>query len=109
MGSPSSFSDSASASHSRRQVECFRCGGAYLIYPGVDGPVDSLRHEVCAEGIQDEMALRLLESKTSREEVLKFLEDETGFSISMENYPRSEKWLLDLRLKLNRKLAQLNN
>jgi hypothetical protein len=85
----------------------FRSGGAYLVYPGTDGPVDSLRHEVIAEGFQDEMALRLLESKTSREEVLKFLDEETGFRISIHNYPRSEKWLLDLRRKINRKLAQL--
>ena len=86
---------------------CFRSGGAHLVYPGPDGPVDSLRHEVIAEGFQDEMALRLLESKTSREEVLKFLDEETGFRISVRNYPRSEKWLLDLRMKINRKLAQL--
>jgi hypothetical protein len=29
----------------------FRSGGAYLVYPGTDGPVDSLRHEVIAEDL----------------------------------------------------------
>ncbi len=85
----------------------FRSGGAYLVYPGPEGPVDSLRHEVFSEGLQDEMALRLLESKTSRAEVLRWLEEEAGFRISVTSYPRSEQWLLDLRDKLNEKLSAL--
>jgi len=88
---------------------CFMSGGAFLVYPGSDGPVDSLRHEVIAEGFCDEMALRLLESKTSRAEVLKWLDEETGYRISLNKYPRDEKWLLDLRYKLNQKLAELHS
>ena len=87
----------------------FCSGGAYLVYPGPDGPIDSLRHEVIAEGFRDEMALRLLEKKSSRETVLKWLDEETGYRISMRKYPRDEKWLLELRNKLNLKLAELNN
>ena len=85
----------------------FTAGGAYLVYPGPDGPVDSLRHEVIAEGFCDEMALRLLESKTSREEVLKLIDESAGYRITLRNYPRSEKWLLDLRAKLNAKIGEL--
>ena len=85
----------------------FRSGGAYLVYPGPDGPVDSLRHEVVAEAFQDEMALRLLESKTSRESVLRWLDQEAGYRLSMQKYPREEQWLLDLRRKLNTKLAEV--
>lgn len=85
----------------------FRSGGAFLVYPGPEGPVDSLRHEVLSEGLQDEMALRLLESKTSRAEVLRWLDKEAGFRISVTSYPRSEQWLLDLRDKLNKKLSAL--
>lgn len=86
----------------------FISGGAFLVYPGPDGPIDSLRHEVIAEGFRDEMALRLFESRTSREEVLKWLDEETGFRITLRNYPRSESWLLELRNKLNIKLAELS-
>ena len=85
----------------------FTAGGAYLVYPGPEGPVDSLRHEVISEGFCDEMALRLLESKTSREEVLKWIDEETGYRITLRNYPHDEKWLLDLRAKLNAKLGEL--
>jgi hypothetical protein len=88
---------------------CFISGGAYLVYPGPDGPVDSLRHEVIAEGFRDEMALRLLETKLSRAEVLKWLDQETGYRITMRKYPHSEQWLLDLRNKINRKLAELSD
>ena len=69
--------------------------------------MDSLRHEVISEGFCDEMALRLLESKTSREEVLKWIDEETGYRITLRNYPHDEKWLLDLRAKLNAKLGEL--
>ena len=61
-----------------------------------------------ADGFRDEMALRLLETKLSRAEVLKWLDQETGYRITMQNYPHSEQWLLDLRNKLNRKLAELS-
>ena len=86
---------------------CFRSGGAYLVYPGEEGPVDSLRHEVIAEGFRDERALRLLESRTSREEVLKLIDEATGYRINLRKYPRDEKWLLDLREKINAKLAEV--
>lgn len=85
----------------------FRSGGAFLVYPGPDGPVDSLRHEVLAEAFQDEMALRLLEEKSSREAVLQWLEEKAGGPLSLRQYPRSERWLLDLRRELNQKLADL--
>ena len=85
----------------------FRSGGAYLVYPGPDGPIDSLRHEVIAEGFRDEMALRLLESLTSREEVLKLIDETAGYRIGMKKYPRKDEWLLDLRYKVNAKIAEL--
>ena len=86
----------------------FRSGGAFLVYPGPDGPVDSLRHEVIAEGFEDERALRLLESKTSRNEVLALLDQVTGYRITLRKYPRDGKWLLRLREKINEKLEALS-
>ena len=62
-----------------------------------------------ADGFRDEMALRLLETKLSRAEVLKWLDQETGYRITMQKYPHSEQWLLELRNKLNRKLAELSD
>ena len=55
------------------------------------------------------MALRLFEKRSSREEVLKWLDDVTGYRINLRKYPRDEKWLLELRNKLNQKLAELNS
>ena len=62
-----------------------------------------------ADGFRDEMALRLLETKLSRAEVLKWLDQETGYRITMQKYPHSEQWLLELRNKINRKLAELSD
>lgn len=61
-----------------------------------------------ADGFRDEMALRLLKTGISRTEVLKWLDQETGYRITMRKYPHSEQWLLDLRNKINRKLAELS-
>ena len=62
-----------------------------------------------ADGFRDEMALRLLKTGISRTEVLKWLDQETGYRISMRTYPHSEQWLLELRNKINRKLAELSD
>ena len=55
------------------------------------------------------MALRLLESKTSRQAVLQWLDEEAGYRMTMRKYPREDQWLLALRDKLNRKLAEITH
>jgi len=41
-------------------------GDAFVVYPGADGPVDSIRWEVFREGLQDMRALRLLETLAAK-------------------------------------------
>lgn len=80
----------------------FPSGDAFVVYPGKNGePLNSLRHKVFYDGFQDLRALRLLEKLTSREEVLKLIEQDLDIPLSFNCYPTNQKWLLDLREKIN--------
>lgn len=83
------------------------CGGdAFMVYPGENGPVDSIHYEVFREALQDLRALRLLEEKTGRDAVIKLLEGGLGYELKMTQYPREISWLLNMRERINLKLAE---
>ncbi len=85
----------------------FPSGDAFVVYPGKNGePLNSLRHEVFYNGIQDLRALRLLESLTSREEVLKLIEEDLDIPLSFNCYPTHQGWLLDLRERINQEIRK---
>jgi hypothetical protein len=77
----------------------FPSGDAFLVYPGENGPIDSLRFEVFREALQDLRALRLLESLVGREETVRLMED--GECITFSRYPRGADWLLAMRGRVN--------
>lgn len=79
----------------------FPAGDGFVVYPGENNnPLPSLRLKVFYEGLQDEAALRLLESLAGREKALAVLED--GFSeLSFNNYPSDSAAFLRLREKIN--------
>lgn len=86
------------------------CGGdAFMVYPGEQGPVDSIHYEVFREGLQDLRALRLLESIIGREATISMLEDDLNYKLKMTEYPREASWLLNMREKINMKLNLLLN
>ena len=76
-----------------------------MVYPGENGPVDSIRHEVMREALQDLRALKKLETLTGRENVLSLIHEDLDYQLAMDSYPRSDKWLLELREKVNRSIA----
>lgn len=81
----------------------FPAGDGFVVYPGRNGePVLSLRLRVFAEALQDLRALQLLEQKIGREKTLELI----GCDITLNNYPRDPQWLLNLRDRVNRKLAE---
>ena len=79
-------------------------GDAFVVYPGGDGPVVSLRLELLNEGMQDARALALLERKIGRDAVIRLLE--RGGPLTFESYPHEAGWLLDLREEINRGVAR---
>jgi len=85
----------------------FPSGDAFMVYPGKDGPVDSIRNEVMFEGLQDLRALRKLESLQGREATIELIEDGLDYELKMKYYPRSASWLLGLRERVNNRIAEL--
>ena len=86
----------------------FPSGDAFMVYPGKNGPVDSIRNEVMFEALQDLRALRKLESLQGREATIKLIEDGLGYELKMTDYPRSATWLLNLREHVNKRIAELS-
>jgi len=82
-------------------------GDAYVVYPGKDGPVDSIRWEVFREGLQDMRALQLLErlaGGTPPGEAARLLA--LGPIKDMFTYPRSMGWILRQRERVNAEIAR---
>jgi hypothetical protein len=80
----------------------FPSGDAFVVYPGEDGPIESLRLEVFYEALQDLRALKLLESLIGRDTVLNILEEGLDEPISFTKYPIDMEWLLKKREQINR-------
>lgn len=84
----------------------FSGGGAFNVYPGPDGPVDSLHYEVFREGLQDLRVCQLLESRIGRDGVMALLQKDLEKPLALDCYPRSAEWLLAVRRRLDDALAQ---
>ncbi|MBL8995000.1 MAG: DUF4091 domain-containing protein [Spirochaetia bacterium] len=85
----------------------FPSGDSFLVYPGKNEPIDSLRHEVHREAMQDLRALQLLEKSVGRGKVLSILEKGLKKPLSMTEYPRDSAWLLATRQRINAALARI--
>lgn len=84
----------------------FPSGDAFLVYPGEDGPIESIRLEVMNEALQDLRALQLLESAVGREQVLALLHDGLDYEITFEQYPQDQEWYLQKREQINEKIKR---
>jgi hypothetical protein len=84
----------------------FPSGDAFLVYPGEDGPIESIRLEVLYEALQDLRALQLLESLVGREQVVALLEEGLDHEITFEQYPEEQEWYLQKREQINNKIKE---
>lgn len=85
----------------------FPSGDAFVVYPGKNGePLNSLRHLVFYDAIQDLRALNLLESLTSRKYVIELIENGLDIPLTFQTYPHEQQWLLDLRERINNEIEK---
>ena len=87
--------------------KAFPSGDSFVVYPGKDGPVSSLRLLTLYEALQDMRALELLATRLTRQEITDWLDVECGTSLSFSQYPRGDEDLLTLRQKLNEKIREV--
>ncbi len=86
----------------------FPSGDAFVVYPGEDRkPLNSLRFEVFSEGLEDQRALQLLESLSTRRYAMEVLLRDLEAPLSMNEYPHSTKWFFDKREEINAEIKQL--
>lgn len=80
----------------------FPSGDSFVVYPGKDEyPMDSLRLHIFYDGVQDLLALKLLESKIGRENTLALLEEELENPLTFSEYPHDFRWLEKTRERIN--------
>ena len=85
----------------------FSSGDSFVVYPGENGePLDSLRLHVFYNGLEDMLALKLLESKIGKEKALAVLEEGLESPLTFRDYPHSAEWLLKTRERINRAIAE---
>ncbi|MCK9251682.1 MAG: DUF4091 domain-containing protein [Clostridiales bacterium] len=82
----------------------FPSGTAYMVYPGPDGPVLSIRLFTFNDGLQDMRAMQLLSSLIGREETMALIQAHIG-TVDFTHAPHSDAVLLGLREAINRKIA----
>ncbi|NLK38860.1 MAG: DUF4091 domain-containing protein [Clostridiales bacterium] len=82
----------------------------FIVYPGADKrPEESLRLMILQEAVCDLRALQMLESLTSREYVIGLIEEDLSEPLTFLSYPKSDWYILSLRNKVNKEIAQRIN
>lgn len=80
-------------------------GDPFAVYPGKNGPIESMRLIQMHEAIQDMSALEALEEKLGHEAVVAMIDD--GIEpLRFDCFPRDETYLLNLRERVNAALCQ---
>lgn len=78
----------------------FQAGDCFVVYPGKNCVLDSVRHEVFYEGLQDYRALKRLELKKGRKFTETLLKS-FGIGKDFETYPHDARELIRLRETIN--------
>ena len=81
----------------------FPSGDSFLVYPGKNAPISSLRAEVFLEGLQDMRLFALLEKKIGKNAVKQLMESHLG-PVSFDKCPDSPDSILALRHACHEKL-----
>ena len=77
-------------------------GDAFIVYPGENGPEESMRMMHTAQALQDLRALKYLEQLKGRA----FVEELIGEAITFSDYPRDLHWLEAMRRRVNAAICE---
>ncbi|WP_314063984.1 DUF4091 domain-containing protein [uncultured Vagococcus sp.] len=78
----------------------FPSGDSFLVYPGEDQPLASIRLKVLNEAMQDIRILNLLESWIGKKAVIALLETDIS-PLKFDSYPKEAYWQIEMRQKIN--------
>ncbi|MGL4738196.1 MAG: DUF4091 domain-containing protein [Cellulosilyticaceae bacterium] len=84
----------------------FPSGDSFLVYPGEEGPISSIRMKVLRDALQDLRAMEYLETLTSKEYVMALIEKNGAEPITFSSYPRTASYILNLRNEINQHIVE---
>ena len=85
----------------------FPGGDAFLVYPNADGtPEESIRMMVLEEAMYDLRAYQYLAALTSKDYVIRLMEEYLPEPVTFENYPKSDYYLISLRNRVNNEIVK---
>ena len=103
------------AQYSKREINpflendsggAFPAGDSFSVYPGENGPIESLRLIVFYQALQDLAAMKLLEKYIGYDEVLKIIEGIAG-NVIFDKCTSDPKIVLDIRNAVNERLRKI--
>ncbi len=90
--------------------EAYSAGDPFVTYPAPDGTAYiSLRLKVFYDAFQDNMAMKLLESKIGKDKVVAIIEEGLNDKISFSVYPHEDEWMLSARERINAEIKKIFN
>ena len=87
---------------------CFASGDSFVVYPGEDGAMESLRLVVFHENLQDLRAMQALSDKIGYEKTMEIIETALGYTPDFDKCAHSSEEILNMRRAINKKLAEIN-
>ena len=88
-------------------VGSFPSGDSFSVYPGRNGPLESIRLVVFTQALCDLRAMKLLESKIGHEAVVKIIEEVAGQEITFDEYPHDNDFTIKLRERINNEIEKV--
>lgn len=86
--------------------EDFPAGTSYIVYPGKDGALPSIRLFVFHDALQDIAAMRLLEGAIGHDGVVELMESVNKQKIDWRICPGTDEQFLAIREAVNREIAK---
>ena len=85
--------------------KAFASGDSFIVYPGINTVLSSIRAETMFAAIQDMQLCFVLEQQIGREAVIKMINDAAGYDIRFDFYPKNDAFLMDLHEKMVHSIA----
>ncbi len=84
----------------------FPSGDPFIVYPGQDAALPSMRGETMYAAIQDMDLCLALERRIGRNAVVQMIDEEAGYDIRFDRYPKNDRYLTELHAKMVQRIAQ---
>ena len=84
----------------------FPSGDPFIVYPGQDTVLPSMRGETMYAAIQDMGLCLALERRIGRDAVVQMIDSAAGYDIRFDRYPKNDRYLTELHAKIVQRIKQ---